>query len=437
MNVVYPALAAAWVLFVAAPEKRRKLLLSLVPLFSISVIYYLIHRALAPLPKDGPYAVFLDSRILHTLAVYWQGALRPWNDATRLSRDLFWIFAFALVAFFIRQMAKRRHSAGFFGAWFLITLAPMLPLPLHIADYYLTIPLLGLAMLAGSALAEAFRRPWVWRIATIALLAAYLGEMIHADRIAARWWLDRSQAARGLVLGAAAAQKAHPGKTIVLDGITSDIYGVGIGDSVFSSVGLDEVYLTPESANRIHPGTNPAKLEHITLEAGVLRHALSHDQAVIYIEAGDHLRNVTGVWEASASRLPDAPPRRVEAANPLDAYLLGPEWFPSEPGFRWMPRRATVHLAGPKSVKEGLVLEGYCPDSQLASGPLGLSVAIDGVPLAPSKIGGPAGDFRKVFSLPPSLIGKPWMEVAISVDKVFRDQAGRELGLVFGTIAIQ
>lgn len=438
VNVVYPALAAAYVLFVADKPKRRRLLLSLTPLFLISVTYFLIHLRLAPVPKDGPYAVHVDSGIFRTLALYWEWSLIPSNHSGRAEVVLFWLLTMALAAFFVRQAARSRYCVWFFLSWFLIALAPVVALPNHHTDYYVTIPLIGLAMLGGLAIARAFAGVWGWRILALALLAAYLRVAVVTDRAAEQWWLDRSQQVRGLVLGAAAAEKTHPGKTIVLDGISSDIYAAAVGDSAFTSLGLHEVYLTPESAARIDPGNNSEKLGHITLEPGVLRHAIADGDVVIYADAGDHLRNITSLWEASASsRLSAEPPHHVEAANPLDAYLLGTEWYPSDPDFRWMPRRATVHLAGPRSVKDELVLEGYCPEDQLKAGPLNVSAAIDGIALAPAKINGPPGEFHLVFSIPPSLIGTQRVDVAISVDRSFRDAGGRELGLVFGMIAIQ
>ena len=71
--------------------------------------------------------------------------------------------------------------------------------------------------------------------------------MIPVTRIASRWWLDHSQEVRGLVLGVQAAETTHPGKTIVLDGITSSLFNMAFSDSAFTSVGLKEAYLTPGS----------------------------------------------------------------------------------------------------------------------------------------------------------------------------------------------
>jgi hypothetical protein len=447
INVVYPALAAAYVLF-ALPEekrpaeKRRRLLIGLLPLFCISVAYFLVHRAAVSLPADGPYALHVDRRMFRTLGAYWKWSLVPqtWKDVGNSAQSehaIVWIVTLALVAFSVKQLARRRYQILFFAFWYLITLAPMLPLPDHRTDYYLTIPLIGLAMLGGWGVSQALHSRWTWQVATLIPLAAYLGCMIPVTRIASRWWLDRSQGVRALVLGVRAAESTHPGKTIVLDGITSDLYNASLADSAVTSVGLMEAYLTPGARDTIHPVNDLGRFPHLVMEPGPMRNAITHDEVVVYSDVGDHLRNITGVWERSQSGLlPDPEPRRIEVGNPLLGYLLGPEWFPLENGFRWMPARATVHLGGPRSPKDRLLLEGYCP-RQLKAGDVHLLVAVDGIPLGNAQIINPESSFRRLLDMPPSLTGKSTVTVAISVDQVIHEPGGRELGLTFGTIAIQ
>jgi hypothetical protein len=449
INVVYPALAAAWVLTLAARGKRRRLYLSLVPLFTISVIYYMAHRVFAPLAKDGPYALAFDTRIFKTTALYWKWSLLPemWTGvghSARAGELIFWVLTLALAAFFVRELGKRRYAVLFFVCWFLIPLAPMLPLPDHRTDYYLTVPLIGLAMLGAFGISEAWNAAGGWKIVAVALPVLYLTGMYPVTRVATRWQLDRSLEVRGLVLGVAAAQESHPGKTIVLDGISSDLYNISMADSAITSVGLSEAYLTPNERDIIHTSADSDKLAHLVMDPRALKNAITHEQVVIYSDVGDHLRNITDVWERSnlnrfgPNQRLDSLPSRVEVGNPLLAYLLGPEWYPLEAsGFRWMPRRATVRLGGPGSSKDKLLLEGYCPDRQLSAGVLHLSISVDGIPLTVSQIGNLESNFRRLIDVPPSLIGRNAVEVAISVDRSFTDSSGRELGLVFGTIAFE
>ena len=257
INVVYPALAATYVLFIAPKELRRRLLLGLAPLFLISIAYFLIHRAAVALPTAGAYAVHLDVRMFRTLAAYWKWSLvsqasNGFAHSRLLDRLIFWIVTVGLMAFAVHQLARRRHAVLFFASWFLITIAPVLPLPDHRTDYYLTIPLIGLAMLGGWAISEARDSGPVWQVAALVPILAYLGGMVPLSHAKAKWWLDHSQAVRGLVLGVQAAEAAHPGKTIVLDGITSDLYNVSLGSAAVTSIGLDEAYLTPGAGDTIH-----------------------------------------------------------------------------------------------------------------------------------------------------------------------------------------
>ena len=445
INVVYPALAAAYVLFEAPHARRKPLILSLAPLWCISIIYFGVHMVVAPLPQQGHYATHVDIKVLETMAIYWRWSLAPqalWARS-QTAAAIFWIAGIPLAAFCIRELSRLRYTVLFFVSWFLIALAPVLPLPNHITDYYITIPLIGIAMLAGWGFSEAWRTSWVWPILALIPLFAYLGGMIPVSRTSSRWWLDQSLAVRGLVLGVQAAERTHPGKTVVLDGITSSLFNMAFSDSAFSSIGLKEAYLTPGSEGGIHDDSDSGRLSQVVLAPGTLRYAIAHDDVVIYSDVGDHLRNITGAWEQSnVARLasaanPDQEPSRVDVANPLLSYLLGPEWFPVESGFRWMPRRATVRLGGPRSAKDQLVLEGSCPDQQLKAGSLHLSVTADEFPLANIQLGTRDGTFHRAVSLPPSLIGRSAVTVGLQVDRVIRASGGRDLGLVFGTIAIE
>jgi hypothetical protein len=73
----------------------------------------------------------------------------------------------------------------------------------------------------------------------------------------------------------------------------------------------------------------------------------------------------------------------------------------------------------------------------LQTGPVRLSVSVDGIPLPDTQISEAESEFRRLIVVPPSLIGRDSVEVAISVDRVFVEDGGRKLGLVFGTVAFE
>ncbi len=463
LNVVYPALAAAYAICItqdgAARESRRRLLVSLIPLFVISVVYFFVHRAAAPFPTDGPYAIHFDRRIFRALAIYWQWSLTPynfWPAGIVLHRRAFLgIASLALAIFCVREVIRRRYFVIFCALWFLITIAPMLPIPDHHTDYYVTIPLIGLSILTAWGAVSVFRSDWkpsgwVWlrlpyRIAALLLIAGYLRVTTTVSQSNTLWWMNHSSQARALILGADAAHRAHPGKTIVLDAVTTDLYEDAVAQQGFYPLGLDYVYLTPGSEVSIHPSTNPDYLQRMVLEPAVMLHAIARDRVVIYSVFGDHLRNITDSWERSApAHFPDEKsgdlPHRVEVGNPLVDYALGSEWFDLESGARWMPQRATVRLLVPdESVVHGerrprLVVEGDCPVQNPGDGPLHLMVTVGGMAQPLAEICKPDIHFRRLYDLPPSLADGESVEIGISVDRVFNEPGGRKLGLVFGTI---
>ncbi len=443
LNVIYPALAAAYVLFVANRDDRRRHLLSLIPAFAISGAYFFLHRAVAPFLNSGPYAVGVDRRIFATFWLYLKAAFVPQNwvaygHSNRSGIILLGLIAPAFAAFCVRQWIRGNRAIGFFLCWFLLALGPMLSLPGHITEYYIMIPTIGLAMAASWGVATAWRRLSILSLLSLVPITAYLGAMVPSTRVAVNYWADRIRPVRGLVLGVAAARVAHPGKAIVLEGVTSQLWDDAVGASAFSTVGIENVYLTPESRATIHPLDNPGGMDQVVLEPGVMRSAITHDQVVVYSQVGDHLRNITRAYELSAlARLSDSVPLRIDLANPLFSDFLGPDWLPLESEFRWMPRRATVRLGGPTSVKDRLVVEGYCPALQLQGGPLHLFVTIDGISLGETQLTDAKSGFQRLFVIPASLAGRRAVEVEISVDRTTHVPDGRELGLVVNRISIR
>jgi hypothetical protein len=442
INVVYPALAAAYTLFVAPVERRRALLRGLIPLFAVSVAYFVLHTAVAPVPHSGPYAVHFDARILRAAALYGKWSLLPvdweaFGHSRRLGKAVVWILMAAIAAIGAIEWRKRRAVALFFAAWYLATLAPVLVLPEHHSDYYLTIPLLGFAMLAGWATGRGLMEFGKRGLLAALPLAAYFIGMVPISRAATHWALLKTEPVRGLVLGVEAARKTHPGKSILLDRIPASVYTDSIAHGAFYPMKIDDVYLTPESKETIRALPDTADPEKTVLEPEVMWHAIANDQVVIYFLSGNHLRNVTETYERSApNRFSDRLPSRLDAGNPLYSWLLGPTWLGPESGVRWMPGSAQVRLRGPDSRGSKLVLEGFYPQEQLNGAPRHLMVSVDGIEIGDQRINDPDSDFRRTYSLPDSSIGKAEIVIGIRVEPVDR-RGGQEYGAVFGKISIR
>ena len=453
INVAFPAIALTYASCGLEENllktARRKLALATVPLWIISLAYFFVHRAAAPFVANGPYGLHVDGRIVRTLLRYGKWSLIPstWDDMHYRhweSMVILWITASGILLFLVASVLKGNRRPLIFAVWFLATLGPVVPLPDHISDYYLTIPTIGVAMLGAWAVAEgwgpAARGKFItpWKAAAVFGAAAYLFGMLPITRFASRWWFERSHVVKSVVLGVRAAKAAHPDKAILLDGITSEIYDDAIGHSPFVLLGLNDVYLVPQLRDTIHPEPDLADIDDTVLAPAPTLRALANEQVVVYSVAGDHLRNITRTYGVAAQlSLTREEPRRIDAGNSLFAYLLGPEWLPIETGFRWMPKRATLRLGGPRSQKDQLYLEGTCPLEQLRGGPVHLLVSVDGIPLKGKEIGDLESSFHRLFLLPPQLTGRSAVEVSIETDRTTRTPGQGELGLAFGKIAIR
>jgi hypothetical protein len=245
------------------------------------------------------------------------------------------------------------------------------------------------------------------------------------------------------VLGLQAAREKHPTKTILIDGLTKDMYGDSIGQGALIPLGMNNVYLTPETAHVLESSTDRADTETTVLDPDITLHAIKKDELVIYSVAGDHLRNITEVYERSAPNRSSAPvssmdrlPSRVDAGNPLYSWLLGPTWLSPESGVRWMPGHATVRLRGPDQAGAKLEVSGFFPAEQLKRAPRVLKITADGLPVGEVIIHDPESSFDRLLGMPNSLTGRGSVEIGLEATPV-DVRGGQEYGMVFGKIAIR
>ena len=442
INIVYPAIAAAWVFFCAPPQRRTRLLRSVAPLAIVSTAYFALHRIVAPLPVSGPYTLHFDWSIVKTIAAYWKWSFVPqtferYGHSHRAGLVILWIMTVSIVAYLVTEVAAGRRTVVFCLVWFLAPLVPILPFSEHRTDYYLTIPLIGIAIMGAAAAGRFWNRQLPVRGIMAITIGVYLLTMIPLSRVSTNWWLVRSLQVRAIVLGAQAARVSHPGKAIVLDGITSELFNLSLSDSSFAAAEVNGVYLTPESGLTIKAQADGADLESYVLEPAVMQRALTHDKVVVYSLESDHLRNITERYMRSASgRMVDRLPSRIDVGNSLYSWLLGPAWLPSESGVRWMPGSATLRLGIPVNGGSRLELQGHCPEAQLLQAPRHLMVLADGVVIGDTRIYDPESDFERLFPMPAVLAGKTAVDLEIRVDPVVHKD-GQDYGLVFGKVAIR
>jgi hypothetical protein len=438
-NVVYPAIAATYTYLFARRYFRKTL-----PLFGASAGYAMFHLLWAPRTTTGPYAPHIDGAIPHTFYSYWWMALEPSNLHSltgipdKAGSVLVVLFTLVLAGFAVWMARRRNWLPLFFLAWFAIVLAPVLPLREHVTKYYLTLPTIGLAMLAAYGIAYAWQSRGVWRTIAAIFATAFFATAIPVDWNATRWWYERSVAVRNMVMGVIHARALHPGKTILLDAVDDYLFWGAINDAAFRSVGVGDVFLVPGSEARIHD-LPTSRVGEFVMAPALTLHGVENNEVVIYRVDSEHPTNITTAYSIAAKlRFHPETPRRIDVANPLAGYLLGPSWYPRAERFRWMPRQATVQLGGPRAPLERLYVSGICPIQQLGPGPLTMTVSLDGQTLRAVQISKGNSFFTFDFPLRPELVGNESVEVSVTVDRTIRlPTEEKDFGLAFGVFDIR
>ena len=436
-NIVFPLLAASYAVFCA-----RKYLVRTLPFFAASAVYGVLHVVLAPNHGTLPYTMHFDAAMPTTIWAYWQQAFEP-GALMQLSPRLqvagvllMGACTAALVGFAIYKTRKKQWLAAMFLIWFAILLGPVIPLRDHITDYYLTLPLMGLAMAGGYALASAWRAGAAWKAVSTILAAGFLVMQAPSARRITQWWRDRSRIQQRLVMGVARAHELHPGKTILLDGVDDALFWGSIEQRPFLFLRIPDVYLTPGSEAAITPHPEMDDVSKFVLPASEVRNGLDRDQIVVYRWGPGPLRNITHEYQPPAAMA--SGPQRLDVGDPLIADRLGPTWYAVESGFRWMPRMATVRMPGPARPDEKLYVTAICPAAQLQPGPLTMTLAVEGVRLAPVEFTKGNAETTFAFALPAAALGKSDIAITIEVDRTIRvgsDQ--RDLGVAFGRFELK
>jgi hypothetical protein len=440
LNVVYPAIAAAYTLL-CVPKKSH--FRATLPMFAVSIVYTLVHYAAAPVQKISGYAMHFTGAMFRTLGKYWTWSVGP----TFLFTPFYlpkWVLpagiaviSAALLGFLVWKLREGARVALFCTAWYLALLAPVLPLRDHQTEYYVFLPVIGLCWLGGWAVVAGWRTGTRGRAAAVTLSAIYALMMVPGLLATSEWNHAITMRVRNLVEGVAGVHERNPAKSILLEGVDTDLFWNGVLDRPFRLFGLDHIYLAPGSEKRIAAHPELGSIEEYILPAAVVDQALKREELLVYDVRGPRLRNITAVY-AALPRESGGVPLRVDAASPLTSYLLGPEWYPSDGDHRWMPRRASLRMGAPATAGQRLYLHGSCPDEQLREGPLPVTVTVQDVKLAPAAIRPGDNAFELSFTLPDSVVGKSEMRVTVEVGRIFRPASDpRDLGLVFGAFEVR
>lgn len=442
LNAAYPALAAVYALL-----RARRYLASTLPMFAVSAAYALLHRAVAPKPTSGPYAFHWDLDLFLTLIKYvkWMSGGVRFQEiyAPHRLEWLGWLASatvgLALLGFTLLKLAHRDWRPVFFVAWFLIFLAPVLPLRDHFSGYYLTLPAIGPALLGGWAFASAWQARRGRQAPALIVALLYLGISGAVAQAGLSWQLARTEQVRRLVLGVGRAQQLHQDKVILLQGVSNEMFWAAVKDRPFLLVGAAHVYLAPGSTQAIEAHPALAELSEYELPARPAARLLRAGQAVVYDVSGRRPKNVTRLFRASLGPPERLPPARwIDAGKPWFAEQIGAGWQPVERGYRWMGRQAELRLGGPRKPGEILYVAGFCPARQLVQGPLELRVGVEGSEPYRVRLTRPDAGFEFRFPVAAELIGKESVLVSLEVERTFSPPGeNRELGLAFGIFSIR
>jgi hypothetical protein len=225
--------------------------------------------------------VFTPTALAETLLYY----LRSVFSASGSSWTA-WAIGLPIAGLTLYDAAKGRLNALFGWAWFVLALAPFLPLAHHLSNYYLFFPSAGLAFAVASVTVRHGNAHWPARVAAAAALALWVAVSVPAARRETESNHAQSIRARDLVSRLAAARTQGPNKTLLLTGVDEGLFNASIGQQMLPVTGLYNVYLAP----------GPFAPEAFTLSARETRRGLLRDSVVVYDASQPEIRDVTAEY---------------------------------------------------------------------------------------------------------------------------------------------
>lgn len=433
INLVYPAIAALYACCFARRYVWRTL-----PMFAFSALFAVAHRLAAPPQSDDVYRMYFDARVFDTLATYFGWSLSAHRYASFRNLEVwpFYVCAAIAGAALVAVCLRRDRMPLFCIGWFVAVIAPVLPLRNHRSDYYLTIPVVGLAILGAYGLSLS-RRWWRGVALTAALAYAIPGAwMAHGMSGVIH---DHSSRVKHLLRGIAGAARQHPGDVLLISGVDNALFWRGWSDSAFRSLRIPDVYLASDTRPAIEQIRAGEEVDRFFLADATVLAWLQKGKARVYQALADgRLRETTGVTRARLERTDVAGPVYLDVRLPVYSMHIGPGWWPAERNHRWMSQHATVELRGPLKSPGELVVRGWLTPQHVQAGPVQLAIAADGTALPPVSIGAQNLHFEVRRPLPANLEGKKRIMVELTVDRpLLLPTDGRQLGAAFGTFQVK
>jgi hypothetical protein len=244
-----------------------------------------------------------------------------------------------------------------------------------------------------------------------------------------RFYVDRGRGVKNLVLGVAEAGKIHPGETILLTGVSDDLFWTGVLDNPFRLFGVKDVYLAPGAERQIVARPEFGAVQDFVLPESASIEALKRGRAQVYDASSKVLRNVTDLYTHRA--LAEWRPGLAAKIDPGKPYFdgqLGPDWGPMEGALRWTRQRSTVLLPGGTT----LSLAFFCPRSLTAQGPARLTVEAQGQTLAKFTLEKQDDWHEFTAPLPAGFRDQSRIEFHLQLDRLSGDK-----GIAFGRLEVR
>lgn len=344
------------------------------------------------------------------------------------------LFGFVLVW----RIAKRDRTVVFAAAWWILLLAPVLPLRDHMETYYLAVPGLALAFLLSVLCLRTADIRWIGVPAALAMISGFVATQVEKTGYVLAWHQEHTQATKALVSGVFEERARRPdGPAIFLADVSNDLFWDALFHDPFRLAGITRVYLAPGTEKNItsHPGwagANPWTIPPIAA-----RKLVDAKAVVVYRPGPERLADITEPWthEWKDPQLRLLPYIHLGVASYDSQVRDG--WYPREGPSRWMSRRASVELAVPEN-RRAVIVSAFCPPGILEAGPLRLRVTIAGVDLGEKAVSDGNIPFDLVFPIAEGTLlpesGLVQLELSRSTNLPGDE---RELGIVFGTIQIK
>lgn len=438
-NAIFPLLAASWAVLFA-----RKLVWKTLPMFGLSALYTVVHMMVAPKPRTGVYAIKIGWHMLKTLGTYWRLSFAPvaLSDFTPFPEWLgqagAWVFTLFAAAYVAWQWHRGRRAPAWFLCWFGITILPVLPLPRHISDYYLTLPVLGVAMLGADALLQAWSSGWAWRSLAAILALFYLMVQVPTAYGGSYWWYDRSVRGRNFLNVAVEAPRQYPGKAIVFTGFDDMLFFNVATHPALALVKASNVWIAPGTEKEVGADGSESNAAPYILSPELARTLLEQGALVVYHIDGRRISRVGDPSRFSPALKALAPAFFVDLGVREREWRLVQGWHAADAGARWMGPRAVLWISCTDPASQELVLAGQAPRQLFAHGPARLSITLDGKAAGSATLRETDLEFNLSFRLPAGLAGKDRVELRIECDRSIRIPPDlRELSLSFGRILVR